>query len=169
MAAAAADPRLTLPDAAFQVPSDETAASIVSAHFPGWRAGPESSAADQPGYAGVWGKLGRNGLSISVWPAGGEPVCGRSWLVRCVERRVYGADDPTKVFVGEWEEDDWADCCPRNSRANSRQFVYVGSRHTVVVWLSRVVREHEDGIGPQLDQRVIDLLVDPRLQQVRGR
>jgi hypothetical protein len=79
---------------------------------------------------------------------------------------VYGADDPTTVFVGAWDEEDWADCCPRNSRAYLRQVVYVGPRHTVTVSVSRIVREHEDGIGPELDQRVIDLLLDPRLQQV---
>lgn len=96
-------------------------------------------------------------------------MCGRSWLVHCVERRVYGADDPTTVFVGAWDEHDWADCCPRNSRFFSRQFVYVGPRHTVVAWVTRIVRGHEDGIGAELDQRVIELLLDPRLQQVRHR
>jgi hypothetical protein len=147
------------------VPSNQLAASVVSDHFPDWRARPGASApADQPGYANAAGRLGRTGLGMSVWPAGGSPVCGRSWLVDCVERRVYGADDPTTVFVGAWEEHDWADCCPRNSRAFSRQFVYVGPRHTVAVGVTRIVRGHEDGIGAELDQRVIELLLDPRLQ-----
>lgn len=168
MAAVAADSRLTLPNAAWGVPSNRLAASVLSDHFPGSRAKPgDSSPQGQPGYAFAAGRLGRTGLSMNVWAAGGSPVCGRSWLVHCVERRVYGADDPTTVFVGAWDEHDWADCCPRNSRAFSRQFVYVGPRHTVVVRLTRIVREHEDGIGAELDQRVIDLLLDPRLQADR--
>jgi hypothetical protein len=73
------------------------------------------------------------------------------------------------VFVGAWDEHDWADCCPRNSRVFTRQLVYVGPRHTVVVRVTRIVRAHEDGIGAGLDQSVIDLLLDPRLQQDRRR
>ncbi|HWJ81202.1 MAG TPA: hypothetical protein VNS55_03105 [Nocardioides sp.] len=166
LAALAADRRLTLPDAAYDVPSNDTVTSVVADHFPGWRLDPETrSVAERPGYAEVWGRLGPSGLSVRVWPAGADPTCGRSSLVRCVERRVYGADDPTTVYVGAWDEEGWADCCPRSSRAYSRQLVYVGPRHTVVASLTRVVREPEDGIGPELDQRVIDLLLDPRLQQ----
>ena len=101
---------------------------------------------------------------MSVRPAGDEPTCGRSWLLDCVERRVYGAEDPTTVFVGAWDEEDWADCCPRNSRADSRQFVYVGPRHTVVVWETMVVRADEPPLSAALDQRLIDLALDPRLQ-----
>jgi hypothetical protein len=165
MVAAAADPQLTLPEAAFVVPSNQTAASVLSDHFPGWRSSAETSLPPEPpGHASAGGKLGRNGVSMRVWPAGGDPVCGRSWLVDCFERRVFGADDPTTVFVGAWDEDDWADCCPRNSRAYSRQFVYVGPRHTVVVWVTRIVRAHAAGIGDELDARVIDLLLDARLQ-----
>ena len=77
---------------------------------------------------------------------------------------MYGADDPTTVFVGSWDDPDWADCCPRNSRATSRVFVYVGPRHTVVVSESLVVKEHEEAVGDDLDQRLIDLALDPRLQ-----
>jgi hypothetical protein len=93
-------------------------------------------------------------------------VCGRQWLVGCVERRVFGADDPTTVFVGEWEEADWADCCPKNSRAWRRAFVYVGPRHTVTVQESRVVAADGQSPGAELDQRLIDLALDPRLQEV---
>lgn len=165
MAAVAADPRLTLPDAVADVPSKEVAASVLSEHFSAWGVRPTSSMlADQPGYAGAAGRRGRTRLLMSVLPAGGDPVCGRAWLVSCVERHVYGADDPTTVFVGAWDEHDWADCCPKNSRAFARQLVHVGQRNTVVVWLTRIVREHEDGIGDELDQRVIDVLLDPRLQ-----
>jgi hypothetical protein len=77
---------------------------------------------------------------------------------------VYGADDPTTVFVGAWGDEDWADCCPRNSRSDTRVFVYVGSRHTVVVSESQVVKKDEERLGAELDQRMIDLALDPRLQ-----
>ena len=164
MAAAVADPRLTLPERAFAVPADRAIVSVVENHFPRYRSEPSPYPTEHPGYAQTWGDLGRLGLGVQVWPAGGTPACGDAWLVRCTERRVYGADDPTTVFVGAWDEADWADCCPRNSRAYLRQFAYVGPRHTVTVSVSRIVREHEDGIGPELDQRVIDLLLDPRLQ-----
>lgn len=165
MIAAAADSRLTLPEAALSVPSYDALASIVTGHLPRWRLTPRTEPLiDPPGAAFVGGRLDRHGLTVQVWAAGADPVCGRSWLVQCVERRVYGADDPTTVFVGAWDEEDWADCCPRDSRAYSRQLVYVGPRHTVVVHLMRVVRQDEPGIGPELDQPVIDLLLDPRLQ-----
>ena len=98
-------------------------------------------------------------------------MCGRVWNTGCVERRVFGADDPTTVFVGSWDEKDWADSspvcggrCPKGSRATSRVFVYVGPRHTVVVGESLVVKPGEAPVGSELDQRVIDLLLDPRLQ-----
>jgi hypothetical protein len=165
MAAAAADPRLTLPESAFAVPSDQAVESVMVDHFPGYRAGAQDAfATEHPGYAQAWGSLGRLGLNVTVRPAGGTPTCGRSWLTECVERRVFGADDPTTVFVGAWDEEDWASCCPKNSRATSRVFVYVGPRHTVVVGESLVVKADEEAVGAELDQRVIDLLLDPRLQ-----
>jgi hypothetical protein len=165
LAAAAADPRLTLPEAAFAVPSDQAVASVVEDHFARYR--PEVRAGLSPGHPGLaqtGGALGRVELAVEVRPAGEAPTCGRSWLIVCVERRVYGADDPTTVFVGAWDEENWADCCPRNSRADSRVFVYVGPRHTVVVKESRVVRAHEAPLSAELDQRLIDLALDPRLQ-----
>jgi hypothetical protein len=165
MAAVAADPRLTLPDSAFAVPSDHDVASVTRGHFPGYRPRDTSSAPDHTGYAQAYGSVGRRlGLAVTVQPAGGDPSCGRSWLLDCVERRVFGADDPTTVFVGAWDEEHWADCCPRNSRADSRQFVYVGPHHTVVVWETMVVRAGEDPLSADLDQRLIDLALDPRLQ-----
>jgi len=165
MAAAAADARLTLPETAFAVPSDQAVVSVVADHLPRYQIYDEvPSSTDHPGNARTWGHLGRLGLSVQVWPAGGSPACGRSWLIECVERRVYGADDPTTVFVGAWDEKDWADCCPKNSRADSRVFVYVGPRHTVVVSESLVVKADEEPISADLDQRLIDLLLDPRLQ-----
>jgi len=99
-----------------------------------------------------------------VWPAGGTPACGRSSLTDCVERRVYGADDPTAVFVGAWDVDYSDSCCPRNRRATSREFVYVGPRHTVVVRESLWVKGHEEPVSADLDRRVIDLALDLRLQ-----
>ncbi|NYD32447.1 hypothetical protein [Nocardioides kongjuensis] len=165
MAAAAADPRLTLPDAARAVPSSRVARTVVSDHFPRWRADPGAPLLrDHPGVAYAEGMLGPYAFGMTVWLAGGDPVCGRTWLVLCVERHVFGADDPTTVFVGSWDEAEWADCCPRHSRAVSRRFVYVGPRHTVTAGMYRIVPKHGAGIGPELDRRMIDLLLDPRLQ-----
>jgi hypothetical protein len=165
MAAAAADPRLTLPETAFTLPSDHTVGSVLADHVPGYRAGAEDPATPQhPGLADASAQLEGPGLHVQVWPAGGTPACGRSWLVECVERRVFGADDPTTVFVGTWDEEHWADCCPKNSRATLREIVYVGPRHTVVVIESLVVRAKEEPVGAELDQRLIDLALDPRLQ-----
>jgi signal transduction histidine kinase len=74
---------------------------------------------------------------------------------------VLGPHHPRTVFVGSWDEEDWADCCPNNVRATSRVFVYVGPRHTVVVPEGLVVRADEEPVGAQLDQRVIGPLPDP--------
>jgi len=164
MAAVAADPRLALPDTAYAVPSDQDVASVVEDHFPGYRFEDPSSALDHTGYAQVYGRLARLGLGATVRPAGGNPACGRLWLTGCVERRVFGSEDPTTVFVGEWEEEDWADCCPKNSRAWRRGFVYVGPHNTVAVWEYRVVAADEESPGAELDQRLIDLVLDSRLQ-----
>jgi hypothetical protein len=165
MAAAAADPRLSLPETAFTLPSDQALGSVLAAHVPGYRASAEDPATPQhPGVADASGHLGRRPLFVQVWPAGGTPACGRSWVVECVERRVFGPDDPTTVFVGTWDEEHWADCCPKNSRATLREIVYVGPRHTVVAMESLVVREGEKAVGAELDQRLIDLVLDPRLQ-----
>ena len=168
MAAAAADPRLGLPESAFAVPSDQDLESIVVEHFPDYRPGPDPSVTEPLGYARAWGHVGRRVLGVQVRSAGGAPTCGRRWLVECVQRRVLGADGPSTVFVGAWDEEDWADCCPRNSRATSREFVYVGPRHTVIVRESLVVKADEEAVDADLDQRVIDLLLDPRLQQEAG-
>ena len=165
MAAAAADPRLTLPETAYAVPSDQAVMSVVEDHFPNYRTDEQDpSPTVHPGYGRTSGKLGRLGLTVSVSPAGETPACGRSWLIACVERRVFGADDPTTVFVGAWDEEDWADSGPKNSRADSREFVYVGPRHTVVVYEFLIVKADEEPISAGLDQRLIDLLLDPRLQ-----
>ena len=167
LAEAAADRRLVLPEAAYAVPSDQQVKSVVTDHFADYR----PDVLEQPlpvatGSAWTGGRLGPRALTVQVRLAGGLPTCGRSWLTECVERRVYGADDPTTVFVGSWDEEDWAaDCCrPKNSRATSRVFVYVGPRHTVVVSEGLVVKAHEEAVGAELDPRVIDLLLDPRLQ-----
>jgi hypothetical protein len=40
----------------------------------------------------------------------------------------------------------------------------VGPRHTVVVSESLVVRADEEPLGADLDQRLIDLVLDPQLQ-----
>jgi hypothetical protein len=166
VAAAAADPRLTLPDAAYDLPSDQRVASVVADHFPTWREHTDGQRIPlrEPGRAFADGNLAPFTLSVEVRLAGGAPACGRSLRVECFERRVYGADDPTTVFVGAWGDEDWADCCPRNSRADTRVFVYVGSRHTVIVSESQVVKKDEERLGAELDQRMIDLALDPRLQ-----
>ena len=164
MAAAAADPRLTLPASAYALPSDQTVVSALQDHFPGFRVGDQVfSVGEHPGKAQAWGDLGRLELRVDVWPAGRTPACGRSWLIECFERRVFGADDPTTVLVGAWDEEHWADR-PKNSRAASRGFVYVGPRHTVVVHETRIVLEDEKTRGEALDKRLIDLVLDPRLQ-----
>ena len=168
MAAAATDPRMGLPESAFGVLSDRALESIVVEHFPDYRPGPDPTVTEPLGYARAWGHLGRRVLGVQVRSAGGAPTCGRRWLVECVQRRVFGSDDPTTVFVGAWDEADWADCCPRNSRATSREFVYVGPRHTVIVRESLVVGADEQAVDADLDQRVIDLLLDPRLQEEAG-
>lgn len=171
MAAAAADPRLTLPASVTGVPGDQVVAAVVTDLFPAFRVdGPEVTppATGHPGLGVASGHVGRLGLRVEVFPAGEEPVCGRSWLLECIERRVYGYDDPTTVWVGAWDEDDWAGCCPRNSRADSRVFVHVGPRNTVVVRELMVVRAHEDPISARLDKRMIDLALDARLQRGDG-
>jgi len=167
MAAAAADPRLAIPQRAYAVPSDEVVVSAVVDHVPGFRNDPHPggpAVAGAPGYGDAWGQVGRRTLIVRVLPAGRAPECGRAFLLSCAERQVFGADDPTTVFVGAWDEEDWASCCPKNSRADSREFVYVGPRHTVVVMELLIVREDEGPLGADLDKRLIDLLLDPRLQ-----
>jgi hypothetical protein len=139
-------------------------ASVLAEHDPGLRSeDATSSLPDLAGYSSAWGKLGRLGFSVSVRPAGRTPRCGRTWLVDCVERHVFGAGDPTTVSVGAWEEKHWASY-PKNSRADTRRLVYVGPRNTVVVGESMVVRADEELLSADLDQRSIDLALDPRLQ-----
>ena len=169
MAAAAADPRLTIPQRAFTVPSDEVVVTVVEEHVPGYRNGPRAGTlpyrTESPGYGQAWGHVGgRKDVFVIVLPAGGTPECGRAFLIECLERRVYGAGDPTTVFVGAWDEEGWADCCPKNSRAGSRQLVYVGPRHTVVATQLLIVRQDEEPISADLDKPLIDLLLDARLQ-----
>jgi len=165
LAAAAADPQLTLPETAYAVPSDQALMSVAEDHFPRYKVDDQvPSATDHPGLAHTSGKLGRPWFSVTVQPAGATPVCGRRWLIECVERRVFGADDPTTVFVGAWENGDLGDAFPKNSRSSSRELVYVGPHHTVVVSLGMLVKADEGSLGADLDQRMIDLLLDPRLQ-----
>ena len=167
LVAAAADPRLALPDAAYDVPSHQTVASVVADHLPTWRADGDHQVVPLPelGYATASGKLAPFSVGVVVRPAGGAPTCGEDpWTRSCTERRVYGADDPTIVYVHARDDDEWADCCPRNTRAVSRTFVYVGPRHTVVVSESRLIPDGERTIGAELDQALIDLALDPRLQ-----
>jgi hypothetical protein len=167
LVAAAADPRLALPDAAYDVPSNQAVASVVADHFPAWRADGDQQVIPLPelGYASASGKLAPFTVGVVVRPAGGAPTCGKDpWTRSCTERRVYGADDPTIVYVHARDDDEWADCCPRNTRAVSRTFVYVGPRHTVVVSESRLIPDGERTIGTELDQALIDLALDPRFQ-----
>jgi hypothetical protein len=120
--------------------------------------------APHPGTGQAWVSLGGTAIGVQVFPAGEDPSCGRTWLLDCVARRVYGADDPTTVFVGAWDEENWAGCCPRNSRADSRVFVYVGPRHTVMVREGMIVKDGEPPMSAELDRRLIDLALDSRLQ-----
>lgn len=163
LAAVAADPRLSLPRSAYEVPSDEAIASVVEDHVPGFlTADQPASVPEHPGYGFAYGRRGRLSVSVAAWPAGGAPECGRRQLVECVERRVFGAGDPTTVFVGAWRVEDPDFCCPREFP--TRQLVHVGPRNTVVVWASTVVRADEAPIGAEVDQRLIDLALDARLQ-----
>ena len=163
MVAAVTDRRLRLPASAFDVLSDRALRSVVVEHFPEYEPGPDPTTTEPLGYARAWGRLGPEVLGVQVRSAGEAPTCGRRWLVECVQRKVVG-DDAT-VYVGAWDEGDSAGCCPQGSRTTSREFVYVGPRHTVIVRESLVVRTGEDGLGTDLDRRVIDFLLDPRLQQ----
>jgi hypothetical protein len=160
--------RLALPDAAYAVPSGQIVASVVADHFPNWREvdhGGQLIPPREPGYASTSGRLAPFTIWVDVRPASEAPACGNHKLLSCVERRVYGADDPATVYVGAWDDDDWADCCPRNTRAAQRSVVYVGPRLTVVVYQGRLVPDGEPTIGTELDQRLIDLALDPRLQE----
>lgn len=163
LAAVAADPRLSLPETAYAVPSDQDVASVLAEHLPGLVSEDQPEAVEEhPGHAFAYGRRGRLSVSLAVWPAGGAPACGRSQLVECVARRVFGADDPTTVYVGAWGVADPDFCCPREFPR--RQLVHVGPRNTVVVWASRTVRADEEPIGAELDQRLIELVLDPALQ-----
>jgi hypothetical protein len=165
LAAAAADPRVTLPDAAFTMPTNRAVTSVTMDHLPGFR--PQRLGAQLEGYPGNSFAAGRRGplsFYVDVRLAGDPPRCGRSYLLECVERRVYGATDPTTVLVGAWDDEDWASCCPRSSRAGMRAFAYVGPRHTVTVTEMMIVKEGEPPIGDDLDRVLIDLALDPRLQ-----
>ena len=162
LAAAAVDPRLTLPDSAYEVPSDRAVASILADHVPGYLPDdtPVSPLARQPGDARADGKLGLLGLSVYVVPAGEAPTCGRvGKLIECFERRVFGADDPTTVYVTARWVTDWG-CCTYNNR----EFVYVGPHNTVVVSEGAHVKDGGEPISGDLDQTLIDLALDPRLQ-----
>jgi hypothetical protein len=78
---------------------------------------------------------------------------------------VFGADDPTTVFVGTWDEEDWADCCPKNSRAtSSRVRVRRAPSHRGRIGVPWWWKADEEAVGADLDQRLIDLALDPRLQ-----
>lgn len=163
LVAVAADRRLRLPEVSYGVPSDPVVATVLEEHVPGLVSEDQGAGVpEHPGYGFAYGRLGRLRVSMAVWPAGGDPDCGRSQLVECVERRVFGADDPTTVFVGAWDVEDPAFCCPREYP--KRQLVYVGPRHTVVVWASKTVRGDQEPINAGVDQRLIDLALDPLLQ-----
>jgi hypothetical protein len=169
MAAAASDRRLALPDVAFAVPSSDAVRDVVEDRLPNLRVNAESGITGHIGYGTLHGKLGRRlYFMVTVTPAGDAPRCGRDWLIECVERRVSGADDPTTVLVGAWDEQDWASCCPKDSRADAREIAYVGPRHTVVVSEIVIVRKDEPPISADLDQALIDLVLDPRLQEAAG-
>ena len=161
LAAAAADPGLALPDAAYDVPSNQAVASVLEDHVAGFRTDDElASVSERPGYATAWGRRGRLDINVSVSLARGTPTCGRTLLIECVERRVFGADDPTTVYVGAWNF-----CCPEDFPTLDfprREFVYVGPRHTVIV--SASTRSDEEPNGADLDRTLIDLALDPRLQ-----
>lgn len=155
MAEAAADPRFTLPAAAFEVPLASTVTKVARHHFENFH--PGEGQVSPLGVGATWGHVGAHaspvdysrGLYVKVQPAGRAPQCGRLGLRGCVARQVYGADDLTTVYVGRW--------C--NEAACWSQLVYVGARNTVVA-------RAEAGLGwrPRNEKRLIDLVLDPRLQ-----
>jgi hypothetical protein len=152
MAEAAADPRLTLPAEAFAVPHGSAVAAVVGDHFDAFR--PSPWGASRPGFGGASGHVRGRYLAVQVIPARRPPWCNRVGLLRCFARQVYGRGDPTTVYIGAWYTDFdqfWS-------------FAYVGPRHTVLVHVYekdyRVIRP----LGSLPQKRLIDLLIDPRLQ-----
>lgn len=161
MARAAADPRFTLPARAFWVPPPSTVTRVIRDHFENFH--PDDGQASALGSADTWGRVGTRASStdddpvlyVRVVPAGPDPQCGRSGLGRCVARQVYGADDPTTVYVGRWCSDYTC----------SFELVHVGSRNTVVVGSGLPLRglDNERWTVRQV-RRLIDLVLDPRLK-----
>ncbi|WP_183099065.1 hypothetical protein [Nocardioides pelophilus] len=109
MAEAAADPRLTLPPTAFRVPLTGDVVEVVREHFGSFRR--TDTKASPLGIAGTDGHLAIPAtpfdkytahLSVTVTPAGRAPRCGKWGLRSCVARQIYGASDPTTVYLGEW-------------------------------------------------------------------
>lgn len=149
VAAAAADPRLTLPAAAFDVPRNSEVTAVTQDHLPGYRS--ENWWSDALGVGHAAGKLGTAGLSVTVRPAAGTPRCGGTELRTCVERRVFGADDPTTVYVGRWDHAE-------RGLGTLWGFVLVGDRNSVVV------ETNHTHPGQRLQEDIVDLLLDPRLQ-----
>lgn len=142
LVAAAADPRLALPAKARAVPRNSTVAAVLHDHFPNL-----VPASVLPSELGI-GEIEAPGpfpwLRIRVVPAGPVPPCGRAIPSYCIARQVYGAGDPTTVHLAR-------------SKGSIVSFVYVGRRHTVIV----VSGIHAN---PHLQKRLIDLVLDPRLQ-----
>lgn len=142
MVEAAADPRLRLPAKAFGVPRNSTVAAVVHDHVGSFRT--DLVRVSELGIGEVKTPGDFPWLSVRVVPAGRIPTCGARSLRSCVARQVYGADDPTTVYVGKWR--------------TFMQFVYVGPKNTVSVYYADRAR------GANLQRRMIDLLLDPRLQ-----
>lgn len=149
LAAAAVDPRLTLPDEAFDVPRNSTVTAVVLDHLSRYRA--DAQWADSLGVGTATGRFDDHWLSVTVRPAGGAPQCGEVAVRSCVARRVFGAEDPTTVYVGKWD-------IRQRGYGPRWQLVYVGPRHSVVV------DTNFRSIGARLQQTLIDILLDPRLQ-----
>lgn len=160
MAEAASDPRFTLPAKAFGVPRDSAVTAVAREHFESLQLDPDSRLSVF-GYgftrglvrAKAWGSktsvIDDRLLAVAVRPAGRSPRCGRDGLDTCVARQVYGAGDPTTVYVGRWCDEFL--CLVH--------LVYVGPHNTVWVGAgSRLSRL------PRQQQRLIDLVLDPRLQ-----
>lgn len=143
MVAAAADPRITLPAKAFGVPRNSTVAAVVHDHVPNLV--PDLVAVSELGIGEILAPGPFPWFGVRVVPAGPKPPCAREGPSYCIARQVYGAGDPTTVYLA-------------GSKKSASGLVYVGPRNTVRVYISDIDAD------ARLQKRLIDLVLDPRLQ-----
>lgn len=153
MVEAAADARLSLPAKAFRVPNASVITSVVRDHFGSFRPEDSSSRLGR-GSVHTWGNAIPH--TVQVVSAGRAPQCGGRGLGSCVARQVYGAADPTTVYVGRW-------CLSRNTCW--MELAYVGPRNTALVEVGLPFKRLNSAKWRRhMEKRLIDLLLDPRLQ-----